>query len=68
MDDERVYIMDMYNRGIYPHDGFAKRKLQQSQIFPLHRNNVYFQTQAQSKIFFFFFNVSLTSASASQWR
>ena len=26
MDDERVYIMDVYNRGIYPHDGFAKRK------------------------------------------
>ena len=26
MDDDRVYIMDVYNRGIYPHDGFAKRK------------------------------------------
>lgn len=27
MDDERVYIMDVYNRGIYPHDGFAKRAI-----------------------------------------
>lgn len=26
MNDDRVYIMDVYNRGIYPHDGFAKRK------------------------------------------
>ncbi|XP_077984351.1 histone deacetylase 11-like isoform X2 [Glandiceps talaboti] len=25
MDDNRVYIMDVYNRHIYPHDGFAKR-------------------------------------------
>ena len=25
MDDDRVYILDVYNRGIYPHDGFAKR-------------------------------------------
>ena len=25
MGDDRVYILDMYNRGIYPHDGFAKR-------------------------------------------
>ncbi|KAK6177404.1 hypothetical protein SNE40_015511 [Patella caerulea] len=25
MSDDRVYIMDVYNRGIYPHDGFAKR-------------------------------------------
>lgn len=25
MDDKRVYIMDVYNRGIYPHDGYAKR-------------------------------------------
>ena len=28
MDDDRVYILDMYNRGIYPQDGFAKRKCQ----------------------------------------
>ena len=27
MDDDRVYILDMYNRGIYPHDGFAKSEL-----------------------------------------
>lgn len=27
MDDERVYIMDVYNRGIYPHDGYAKRAI-----------------------------------------
>ncbi|KAK7499568.1 hypothetical protein BaRGS_00009220 [Batillaria attramentaria] len=27
MDDDRVYIMDVYNRGIYPHDGFAKRAI-----------------------------------------
>lgn len=26
MNDERVYIMDVFNRGIYPHDGFAKSK------------------------------------------
>lgn len=25
MGDEQVYILDVYNRGIYPHDGFAKR-------------------------------------------
>ena len=22
---EEVYILDMYNRNIYPHDGFAKK-------------------------------------------
>ncbi|XP_025106879.1 histone deacetylase 11-like isoform X2 [Pomacea canaliculata] len=27
MNDERVYIMDVFNRGIYPHDGFAKRAI-----------------------------------------
>ncbi|XP_046568110.1 histone deacetylase 11-like isoform X2 [Haliotis rubra] len=27
MDDDRVYIMDVYNRGIYPHDGYAKRAI-----------------------------------------
>lgn len=27
MDDQRVYIMDVYNRHIYPGDRFAKRKL-----------------------------------------
>ncbi|XP_045164224.2 histone deacetylase 11-like isoform X2 [Mercenaria mercenaria] len=27
MNDESVYIMDVYNRGIYPHDGFAKRAI-----------------------------------------
>ncbi|CAC5403504.1 HDAC11 [Mytilus coruscus] len=27
MDDEKVYIMDVYNRGIYPQDGFAKRAI-----------------------------------------
>ncbi|XP_059170757.1 histone deacetylase 11-like isoform X2 [Physella acuta] len=27
MDDERVYILDVYNRDIYPHDGFAKRAI-----------------------------------------
>ncbi|KAJ8301577.1 hypothetical protein KUTeg_020564 [Tegillarca granosa] len=26
MDDSRVYILDVYNRGIYPHDGYAKSK------------------------------------------
>ena len=26
MDDTNVYIMDAYNRSIYPHDGFAKSK------------------------------------------
>ena len=26
MEDERVYILDVYNRHIYPHDGFAKSK------------------------------------------
>lgn len=26
MDDPRVYIMDAYNRYIYPGDGFAKRE------------------------------------------
>nr|XP_006817070.1 PREDICTED: histone deacetylase 11-like isoform X2 [Saccoglossus kowalevskii] len=25
MEDDRVYTMDVYNRHIYPHDGFAKR-------------------------------------------
>ena len=32
MGDERVYIMDMYNRGIYPHDGFAKRKFSDTEL------------------------------------
>lgn len=27
MTDDRVYIMDIYNRGIYPHDGYAKRAI-----------------------------------------
>lgn len=27
MGDQRVYIMDVYNRHIYPGDRFAKRKL-----------------------------------------
>ncbi|XP_033127627.1 histone deacetylase 11-like isoform X2 [Anneissia japonica] len=27
MGDDRVYIMDAYNRHIYPHDGFAKRAI-----------------------------------------
>ncbi|XP_064605024.1 histone deacetylase 11-like isoform X2 [Liolophura sinensis] len=27
MKDENVYIMDVYNRNIYPHDGFAKRAI-----------------------------------------
>ncbi|XP_052287071.1 histone deacetylase 11-like isoform X2 [Dreissena polymorpha] len=27
MDDDRVYIMDVYNRGIYPHDGYAKKAI-----------------------------------------
>lgn len=26
MGDKRVYIMDVYNRHIYPGDSFAKRK------------------------------------------
>lgn len=26
MDDRRVYILDVYNRYIYPGDGFAKRE------------------------------------------
>ncbi|XP_053295793.1 histone deacetylase 11 isoform X2 [Pleuronectes platessa] len=27
MDDSRVFIMDVYNRNIYPRDGFAKRAI-----------------------------------------
>ncbi|XP_071960728.1 histone deacetylase 11-like [Antedon mediterranea] len=27
MGDDQVYIMDVYNRHIYPHDGFAKRAI-----------------------------------------
>jgi len=27
MDDENVYIMDVYNFDIYPHDRYAKRTL-----------------------------------------
>lgn len=27
MEDRRVFIMDMYNRYIYPRDGYAKREL-----------------------------------------
>lgn len=27
MDDTNVYIMDVYNRAIYPHDGYAKRAI-----------------------------------------
>jgi len=27
MDNSNVYILDVYNRGIYPHDGFAKRAI-----------------------------------------
>ena len=27
MDAKNVYILDVYNRDIYPHDGFAKRKI-----------------------------------------
>ena len=26
MDNTNVYIMDVYNREIYPHDGYAKSK------------------------------------------
>ncbi|KAK2152442.1 hypothetical protein LSH36_328g00006 [Paralvinella palmiformis] len=26
-EDDRVYILDMFNRGIYPHDGYAKRAI-----------------------------------------
>ncbi|XP_043934043.1 histone deacetylase 11 isoform X3 [Protopterus annectens] len=29
MDDNKVYIMDVYNRYIYPGDGFAKRAIRQ---------------------------------------
>lgn len=25
LNDDRVYILDVYNRDVYPHDGFAKR-------------------------------------------
>ena len=28
MNDERVFIMDMYNRQIYPHDHEAKNAIQ----------------------------------------
>ena len=35
MDDTSVYIMDVYNRGIYPHDGYAKSKY-------LWHNEIYF--------------------------
>nr|KAI8735532.1 histone deacetylase 11 isoform X2 [Biomphalaria glabrata] len=27
MDDNKVYILDIFNRDIYPHDGFAKRAI-----------------------------------------
>ncbi|KAK2178475.1 hypothetical protein NP493_542g01037 [Ridgeia piscesae] len=27
MEDSRVYILDMFNRQIYPHDGYAKRSI-----------------------------------------
>lgn len=27
MDDKRVYILDAYNRNVFPHDGFAKRAI-----------------------------------------
>lgn len=27
MEKDSVYIMDVYNRGIYPHDGYAKRAI-----------------------------------------
>ncbi|GFS14137.1 histone deacetylase 11, partial [Elysia marginata] len=27
MNDERVFILDVYNRSIYPHDGYAKRAI-----------------------------------------
>ncbi|GFO45055.1 5-hydroxytryptamine receptor 1b, partial [Plakobranchus ocellatus] len=27
MNDNRVFILDVYNRSIYPHDGFAKRAI-----------------------------------------
>lgn len=27
MDNKNVYILDIYNRNIYPHDGFAKRAI-----------------------------------------
>lgn len=27
MDDKRVYIMDVYNRGIYFYDGYVKRNV-----------------------------------------
>ena len=37
MDDTSVYIMDVYNRGIYPHDGYAKSKY-------LRHNAVHFAT------------------------
>lgn len=36
MNDKRVYIMDVYNRHIYPGDRFAKRKLPSAPRSALH--------------------------------
>lgn len=33
LDDRRVFIMDMYNRYIYPRDGFAKSEYKNRIIF-----------------------------------
>lgn len=37
MDDHRVYILDAYNRYIYPGDGFAKREWDCSSHSKMHR-------------------------------
>lgn len=47
MDDKRVYIMDVYNRGIYPHDGYAKRNA----LICLY--NITSHLTLNSKMFFF---------------
>lgn len=42
MNDERVYILDVYNRSIYPHDGFAKRAIARKvELSPWTEDQVY---------------------------
>lgn len=44
MNDDRVYIMDVYNRGIYPHDGFAKRAIKRKvELEHLTKDDVYLE-------------------------
>ncbi|CAL1529385.1 unnamed protein product [Lymnaea stagnalis] len=39
MDDARVFILDIYNRDIYPHDGFAKRAIRRKVELRCYTNN-----------------------------